>query len=355
MLSYTANKEFTMPVFDDAIFEQHYKEFLKVKANWLELVNSLAVHHSKNSRDELIRPVAFSNSATEFQRALELHIKWKQFAEFADERRKKKSIAIAAALYSPVPLMVIEPVRFALTVFNATTTTNMTREDIIQRYEKQRVKLKKIPFSTASINALKKEAEWFEDMPEGRLFRCRTEGYEDTVAEIIFKDETDSQKVRYGAHGAFVYHPGWTKDNIIVQDKPVIEYAGKYDYINPVKCSLFPNSKLYDVEDINIADKKSQQRAIVEQAIHTRRYNFERRATSRMVRAQAEGNASAVALKIEQDRQHMTRLNEMDLELLDKKISSDDLNVLKITELREMYGDTKPRRGKKFKELAQRK
>lgn len=344
-----------MPVFDDAIFEQHYKEFLKVKASWLELVNSLAVHHSKNARDELIRPVAFTSDGTVFHKALELHIKWKQFAEFADERRKRKSIAIAAALYSPVPLMVIEPVRFSLTVFNATTTTNMTREDILQRYEKQRIKLKKIPFSTASINALKKEAEWFEAMPEGRMFRCRTEGYEDTVAEITFQGETESQKVRYGAHGAFVYHPGWTKENILIQDKPVLEYAGKYDYITPVQCSLFPSSKLYDIEDINIADKKTQQRAIVEQAIHTRRYNFERRATSRMVRAQAEGNASAVALKIEQDRQHMTLLNERDLELLEKKIASDDLNVLKITELREKYGDTQPRRGKKFKELAQRK
>ena len=74
-----------------------------------------------------------------------------------------------------------------------------------------------------------------------------------------------------------------------------------------------------------------------------------------MVRAQAEGNASAVALKIEQDRKDMTLLNERDLELLEKKLASDDLNVLKITELREMYGDTKPRRGKKFKQLAQRK
>lgn len=344
-----------MPVFDDVTFEQHYKEFLKVKASWLELVNSLAVHHSRNARDELIRPVAFSNDKKVFQKALDLHIKWKQFADFADERRKRKNIAIAAALYSPVPLMVIEPVRFSLTVFNATTTTNMTREDILQRYEKQRIKLKKIPFSTASINALKKEAEWFEAMPEGRMFRCRTEGYEDTVAEVIFKDETESQKVRYGAHGAFVYHPTWTKDNILIQDKPVLEYAGKYDYITPLQCSLFPASKLYDIEDINIADKKSQQRAVVEQAIHTRRYNFERRATSRMVRAQAEGNASAVALKIEQDRQVMARLNEMDLELLEKKIASDDLNVLKITELREKYGETQPRRGKKFKDLAQLK
>lgn len=77
-------------------------------------------------------------------------------------------------------------------------------------------------------------------MPEGRIFRCRTEGYEDTIAEITFKGETESQKVRYGAHGAFVYHPGWTKDNIIIQDKPVLEYAGKYDYISPVQCSLFP-------------------------------------------------------------------------------------------------------------------
>ena len=343
-----------MPVFDDAIFEQHYKEFLKVKASWLELVNSLAVHHSRNSRDEPIRPVAFSSSATVFNKALELHIKWKKFAEFADERRKRKSIAIAAALYSPVPLMVIEPVRFSLTVFNATTTTNLTREDILQRYEKQRVKLKKIPFSAASINALKKESDWFEAMPEGRIFRCRTEGYEDTIAEITFKGETESQKVRYGAHGAFVYHPGWTKDNIIIQDKPVLEYAGKYDYISPVQCSLFPGSKLYDIEDINIADKKSQQRAVVEQAIHTRRYNFERRATSRMARAQAEGNATAVALKIEQDRQNMIHLNEKDLELLERKISSDDLTVLKITELRGKYGDSKPRRGKKFKELVQR-
>ncbi|WP_312329916.1 hypothetical protein [Atlantibacter hermannii] len=343
-----------MPVFDDAMFEHQYKEFLKVKTDWLELVGSLAVHHSKNSRDELIRPVAFSNDESDFYRAIDLHIRWKKFAEMADERRKKKSIAIPASLYSPVPLMVIEPERFGLTTFNATTTTTNTREDILQRYEKQKLKLKKIPYTADSIKALDEEAAWFAALPEGRLFRCRTSGYEDTIAEIIFKGEQESHKTRYGVHGVFVYHPNWTKENIIIQEGPSIEYSGKYDLISPVKCSLFPGSKLYDIEDINIADKKAQQRAIVDQAIHARRYNFERRAKSRMIRAETQEKAEIVAGQIEQDRQNMMRLNEMDLQLLDRKFASGNLNVLKMTELREMYGEKQSRRGKKFKELAQR-
>lgn len=343
-----------MPAFNDVMFEQQYKLFLQTKKDWLRLVESHAICHSRNARDEKIRPIAFTNDEAVFNKAVDLHIRWKKFAELATEMKKNKSIAITTAIYSPVPMLIIEPVSVSIGFFNAATTSTHTREDLLTRYEKQINKLKKFPHTSDAIKALTDEMKDFEKYPEGHKFRHRVSGYQDTLLDVTFKGENEATRTRCGSHGVMIFHPHWEKEDIKISLEPKSEYFNKYSLIDPLKCSIFPNGNVYSIDQIQLAEAKVSQKTVVEQSIISRITHFERRAKSKLARAKTEAEIEKAKRSIEVGRAKMEQLNQEDRELLERKFATDNYNILSITELRAMFGDTRNRRGKNFNILTQK-
>ncbi len=340
-----------MPTFSDVIFEREYKDFLQVKDEWLQIVESLAICHSKNSKNESIRPIAFTNDEKVFLKAVDLQFKWQKFAKHASELKKNKDIAIVVSIYSPVPILLIEPKKASISFFNATTTTTHTREDLIARYGKQITKLAKYPHAADAVASLEKEKANFARYPEGHKFRCRTGGYEDTIIDVVYKNQEESERIRCGVHGLLIYHPEWTEHSVSVAREPSKEYMNKYNLIKPVTCSIFPNGELYDLDEIELAQAHSSQKTVVEQTISGRRYHFERRAKTKLARAKTEEETAEIRRGIEASRIQMEQLCQEDLELLSKKMATNNTAVLSMTELREMFGDKRKRRGKTLRLL----
>lgn len=343
-----------MPAFNDVMFEQQYKLFLQTKKDWMQLVDSLAICHSRNAKDEKIRPIAFSNDEATFNKAVDLQIRWKKFAELATEMKKNKSIAISTSIYSPVPMLIIEPVSVAIGFFNAATTCTHTREDLLTRYDKQIKRLKKFPHTNEAVKALIEEMETFEAYPEGHKFRYRVSGYQDTVLDVVFKGETDTTRARCGTHGVMIYHPLWTKDDIRISTEPKTEYFNKYSLIKPLKCSIFTVGDIYSIDQIEIAEAKAAQKTIVEQSILSRITHFERRAKTKLAKAKTDAEIEKAKRSIEAGRRKLELLTEEDRKLLERKFATDNNNILSISELRSMFGDTRSRRGKNFNILTKK-
>lgn len=343
-----------MPAFNDVMFEQQYKLFLQTKREWLQLVESHAFCHSRNARDEKIRPIAFTNDEAVFNKAVDLQIRWKKFAELTTEMKKNKSIAITTAIYSPVPILIIEPVSVAVSSFKAATTQTHTREDMLSRYEKQIKKLKKLPHTEDAVKALTNEMKTFESYPEGHTFRHRVTGYKDMLLDVVFQREQEVTRLRCGTHGVMIYHPKWTKEDIKVSQEPKSEYSNKYSLIEPLKCSIFPNGDTYSIDQIEIADARSAQKTVVEQSIAARISHFERRAKSKLARAKTDAEIEKAQRQIEEKREKLEQLTLEDRELLERKFATDNNNVLSMIELRAMFGDTRDRRGKNFNVLTKK-
>lgn len=345
-----------MAIFSDVDFEQRYKHFLEIQKEWLTLVAGLQFYTDKNANGDDCRPIAFTKKEDVFKRAHQLVQEWQSFATLADDMRKHRDIAITTLAYSPVPTILTNPRRVIVKRYAATSTSLHSREDLIKRYDKQIAKLKKLPFAEGAIGSLEAEKKVFVQMPEATRFRARNSGYSDTIVEIIPADSTDTEVMRYGSHGMLIYGPDMNKKrDVIVSIEDKIAYNSMYNLITPVPCALFPNAELYLLDDIEWAKLISQQRVVVERAVTSRRFHFENRVASKMARLAEAGKADEVAKQIEERRQAMEELNDIDWQVFDLKKASGNTEIMTMAEMRAQYGqETESRKGQTMKHLATR-
>lgn len=344
-----------MANFSDVEFEKRYKQFLKTQKEWLELIADLTFYTDKNANGDVCRPLAFTNKEKVFKRAHEIVLDWQSFADLADEKRKNSDIAITRLVYTPVPCILVDPLHVTVTLNNATSTANHTREDLINRYDKQIAKLKKVPFAEGAIKSLRAEQQTFIDAPEASRYRARTGGYNDTLLEVVKPGNEKVEIMRYGSHGMLIYSRKLDpKKNIIVATEDRNDYRSLYDLIEPVPCALLPNAKLYSLVDIERGKLINKQRETVERTIVQRKFHFNRRIESKMARIKAGESADKLLAEIEESRLEMEELNRMDREIFELKIASGDIEKRTMTEIRRMYGnETASRRGKLMKDIIQ--
>lgn len=345
-----------MPIFSDVEFEKSYKAFLETQKEWLKLVANSMFYSDTNANGEESRPLAFTNREAVFKRAQELIHDWQRFADLADEKRRNSDIAITTMVYSPVPSIMVKPERVVVKRYPATSTTLHTREDLMKRYDKQIAKLRKLPFAEGAIMSLEAEKQVFADMPVASRFRSRTPGYSDTKVEVTWPGKSESEFMRYGAHGMLIYGPGLKVGReILVATDEKQEYHSHYDLISPIPCALFPNAKLYWLEDITRAKLIFEQRSVVEQAIQSRRYRFDARVSQKLKRAAETNRTQEVTEQIETKRAEMEKLNELDMHLFELKRDSGDYEVLKMPQLRQKYANEYEKRiGKPFNHVIRR-
>ncbi|OKP01589.1 hypothetical protein [Xenorhabdus eapokensis] len=258
-----------MDAFNDRIFEERYKDFLKTRNEWMKMVFSHAIYVDISAQGAVYRPVAILTDKMTLQRAEELRLAWQQFAEWAEGKRAAGLSSVPSKIYAPVPDILKGVKTFTVGIFEATSTQNFLREEILQKIEKKLNQLYKVKEKNRfSIIDLEQDRIMMEAYPKGTRFRRRLSGYRDIVLDIG-ADNTDrvkkltrksvknpkDERYRVSAHGVII-----DGNSLNAPDAYDINCGEKqtcpscYDLISPVWCSLFSSGSLYLIADIERAE-----------------------------------------------------------------------------------------------------
>ncbi|EKN4689599.1 hypothetical protein [Yersinia ruckeri] len=246
---------------NESLFEEKYKDFLKVRRAWLQLVFQHAVYTDKNIQGEDCRPVAILTDKQILNKAERLLQEWQQFADLAESKRSSGISSAPSPLYLPVPAILKGARRFTIGSFDATTTKNYYREEILRKIDKRLSMLLKAPTKdTYTITDLEMDKKVIGGYPEGTRFRHRITGYRDTMLDMSFSTEPNKYSVderyRVGTHGVIVDGNSMDAPNAYqINNGEKMIYSSHYAMISPVRCSLFAGGSLYLISDIEHAKK----------------------------------------------------------------------------------------------------
>ena len=244
---------------NESLFEAEYKDFLKVRREWLELVFAHAVYTDKNGQGEDCRPVAILTDKRTLNKAEELLHKWQQFADLAESKRASGISSAPSPLYLPVPAILKGAKRFSIGSFEATSTKNYYREEILRKIDKRLNILLKAPKKdTFTITDLEMDKVVIGNYAEGTRFRYRIAGYRDTMIDLSFSPEHNKYSVderyRVGTHGVIIDGNEMdTPTAYQINNGEKLVYNSHYAMISPVRCSLFAGGSLYLISDIEKA------------------------------------------------------------------------------------------------------
>ncbi|PHM51868.1 hypothetical protein [Xenorhabdus hominickii] len=261
-----------MDAFSDRIFEERYKDFLKIRSEWMKIVFNHAVYVDINAQGKASRPVAILTDKSSLNRSEELRLAWQQFAEWAEHKRIAGLSSVPVQIYSPVPDILKAVKTFTIGGFEATSTQNFLREEILRKIDKKLKLLHKTKDKNYFyIIDLEQDKNMMAQYPEGTRFRRRISGYTDVVLDIG-TDKKSTQKLtrrksiknpkderyRVGAHGIIIDGNSLNAPDaydIYCGEKPISRY---FDLISPVRCSLFTGGSLYLIADIERAKAARQ-------------------------------------------------------------------------------------------------
>ncbi|PHM39135.1 hypothetical protein Xmau_03040 [Xenorhabdus mauleonii] len=266
-----------MDAFNDSIFEEKYKDFLKVRSEWLKLVFKHAVYTDLNTQGEACRPVALLTNNTELARAESLLLAWNQFAAFAEHKRSAGLSSISTQLYLPAPIILSNVNNFTIGSFESTTTLNFVREEILRKIDKKLNQLYKAKNKDHfTITDLEQDKILIGRYPEGTRFRRRTTGYKDVIIDAY--NAVNEERHRVGMHGVLVDGRSLTQPDAydINSGDKYTAYNSCYDMISPVRCSLFAGASLYLIDDIDSA-KSARNRVSQKKARENQKQDSARR------------------------------------------------------------------------------
>ncbi|MBD2812626.1 hypothetical protein ID853_17535 [Xenorhabdus sp. Vera] len=156
-----------MDAFNDSIFEEKYKDFLKVRSEWMKIVFKHAVYTDINTQGEACRPVALLTDNTVLAQAESLLLVWNQFAALAEQKRATGLSSISSQIYLPVPAILSNMRSFTIGAFESTTTLNFVREEILRKIDKKLNQLYK---------AINKDHFTITDLEQNKILIGRYQG-----------------------------------------------------------------------------------------------------------------------------------------------------------------------------------
>ncbi|MDE1486953.1 hypothetical protein KKI90_11325 [Xenorhabdus bovienii] len=252
-----------MDAFSDRIFEEKYKDFLKVRKEWLDIVFKHAVYIDINAQGAACRPVAILTDQEKLSKAEELIRAWQQFTEFAEHKRTAGLSPISSQIYCPVPTILNNVNSFLIGSFEATTTTNFVREDILRKIDKKLNQLHKAKNKDSfTITDLEQDKAIIGSYPAGTMFRRRISGYHDIMLDVSKNTgrkpkrpqrskHPKDDRYRVGTYGVIIEGNSLNApDAYDINDGDKLTYNSCYDMISPVRCSLFAGSSLYLISDV---------------------------------------------------------------------------------------------------------
>ncbi|MDE9494602.1 hypothetical protein KKJ09_13660 [Xenorhabdus bovienii] len=252
-----------MDAFSDRIFEEKYKDFLKVRKEWLDIVFKHAVYIDINAQGAACRPVAILTDQEKLSKAEELIRVWQQFTEFAEHKRAAGLSPISSQIYFPVPTILNNVNSFLIGSFEATTTTNFVREDILRKIDKKLNQLYKAKNKDSfTITDLEQDKAIIGSYPAGTMFRRRISGYNDIMLDVSKNTgrkpkrpgrskHPKDDRYRVGTYGVIIEGNNLNApDAYDINDGDKLTYNSCYDVISPVRCSLFAGSSLYLISDV---------------------------------------------------------------------------------------------------------
>lgn len=241
----------------DTTFESLYKDFLGVRSEWCELIRAISVHHDVSSEGDAFRHVGVTPNTSILARAQELLTRWQAFADIADAKRASGIHACNSTLYLPVPVIVSRFSRFTVNHYSATSVKKMRREDILVKLQNR---LKSNDANPYNIPDTKRDIKTFEKFPIGTLFRVRISGYNDLFLDFYTGENVD-HRVRVGAYGIMLdsTYAMQTAGTVAWSVNPGSKkYDSVYELLKPIRCSLFNNSEVYLLDEVERAKEISK-------------------------------------------------------------------------------------------------
>lgn len=240
------------------LFESKYKDFLKIREQWMKLLFAHSVYSDTNPTGDKCRPVAILSDKDSLREAKELLAAWTQFASFAEEESNNGTLLIPKSVYSPIPSLISDAKCFTIGSYKATTTKTMVREGILQKIDKKMNILSKRPEKNAyALADLKMDHDIIDAYPLATKFRVRTTGYNDIIIDVSH-DITYAAEVRYrvNSYGAAVDATTMeTPTSYQINDGTKVPQASHYQLVRPIQCSIFSGSSLYLLSAIEEAQK----------------------------------------------------------------------------------------------------
>ncbi|WP_426575368.1 hypothetical protein ACP179_01175 (plasmid) [Xenorhabdus stockiae] len=290
-----------MDAFNDSIFEEKYKDFLKVRSAWMKIAFKYAVYTDINAQGEACRPVAIVNDKKVLNKVEELLLAWHQFTEFAEHKRAAGLSPASSQIYLPIPTLIKNARRFTIGAFESATTMNFLREDILRKINKKLNQLKKTNnHDPIIITELELDRELIGRYPAGTGFRRRMTGYRDILLDSHTNTASD-ERYRVGSHGVIIDGHSLTRPDAYDINTGDKNAGGRscYDIVSPVRCSLFAGSYLYLMKDIEEA--KKARNTISQQNLREKK---------RQISARRQNKDWLEQHRIQQEEQRLNRIAE---------------------------------------------
>lgn len=248
----------------DTTFENLYKDFLAVRAEWSALIRAVTIHNDVTGDGADVRHVGMTNSPGVITRGHELLKRWQLFADLAESKREAGFQACSASLYLPVPVIVDKFIKFSVNHYSATSVKKLRREDILLKLETRLEKARNSLSNPYNIPELERDISIFNSYPPGVYFRVRLSGYNDVFLDFA-SDEVYDKRVRVGAYGVLLdsrhalQKTGNVQWDINSGEK---KYDSVYENLSPIRCSLFTNCEIYLLDDVERAKEKAKKESV---------------------------------------------------------------------------------------------
>lgn len=241
------------------LYEKKFREFLFVKKQWIDLIESCAKYHSENVFGQKIRPIGISNDIELLKKAQNIIRQWEKFVRFAEDCRLSGMATGIKNDYSPVPFIVSGSINVSVNEGQAQTVSRLSKEKILRGLEAKLKGLKREnDTDTPDIIDCQNDIERFSNYPDGTIFRRRLAGYSDTLISAFRLNSADDKTYRVGSYGALI-DTRLIKNEITYhkKDKKIKSF---YDYCTPIPCVLYDVGGLYENTEV---ERVKKERAIL--------------------------------------------------------------------------------------------
>ncbi|KYP95080.1 hypothetical protein WB60_00065 [bacteria symbiont BFo2 of Frankliniella occidentalis] len=266
-----------MAIFSDKSFEETYKQFLSIQAEWQEILIDTKVASDTDFDGVEFRHVGLTGDEKQLEKAKALIVKWYEFAAVCEEIRQQKQITILKETYAPLPYILEAEQDVFISRRPAYSSVDHPREALISRYDNLIKKFGTSKLAAALIKQLKQEREFFINQEPGSIYRLRSHGF--TEISISHKNygSTSFDRTQVGTHGALIFSRHFTKQTIEFKEQERTEAASIYDRMIPIPCSLFERGDLYSIEDIEFERKYREAHRFVHKSGITLKHGWKNR------------------------------------------------------------------------------
>ncbi|PIJ43364.1 hypothetical protein [Tatumella sp. OPLPL6] len=266
-----------MATFTDKKFEEMYRDFRNVHAEWETLIKDALIYSDTDTRGIPFRFVGLINDPKLLEKAEQIVADWQRFADVFNKQAQGSKSTILKETYLPVPYIVKVKKELEIIRRPASTSFVHPRESLLSRYDSTIARFSKVTAAVKFIDYLKQERDFFLGEPEGTLYRLRATGFTELTYLHNPGADLSPERAQIGAHGALFFSETMTKDDVSFRDVQSSDQRSVYDRIAPLPCSVLDQGELYRVDDVEFERQFREAYRLVQRNDVSMRNGWEKR------------------------------------------------------------------------------